>query len=256
MESRFFDTKSLPSGIVKALHAVGYRSPTVSVRVADDVSIFSCGGSGVRGFAVVVHEMHSPTREELWGSWGGPNPFTKPSGVDNPAERRTVPERGAVITGSSGRSVYAVVSVRGDVFRALVPAETQIAADMIASGASVDAVKSADPACAVTNGDSWVLACFAYKSAYRKEQIANLRDATNGVVGSDAHIDSLVARGFISRNKAGACSLTTSGRNARAKHEPYMPSWQQNAATRERNARWAMLLTGQELPTEESAVQP
>jgi hypothetical protein len=63
----------------------------------------------------------------------------------------------------------------------------------------------------VSERDGRILgACKSYTSAYRKEWFAR-----NKV--TDTELDALVSAGYLKKNKAGAISITTSGKNVATK---------------------------------------
>jgi len=64
------------------------------------------------------------------------------------------------------------------------------------------------------------------KSSYRPEYLDRLQEK-DGIEGSrarqattDREVESLIARGFLSRNKAGSVAITTEGRNAADPRQP------------------------------------
>jgi hypothetical protein len=126
--------------------------------------------------------------QEHVGSWGGANMFNPGNAVDLNRTTYPLPENGAIVDGHQGgdRPVYAVVTVHPSRLVKVLPAAKD-----------------------VTARQREILGCFIYKGGeYRKAELAR-----KGV--TPAELDELVAAGFISRNRAGAMSLTTDGRNAR-----------------------------------------
>jgi hypothetical protein len=163
----------------------------VAVEPAETFRLAGGFGNGYRGFAVAINMGTGETRG-LYGSWGGGNPFERKQ-VDNDDRAHPIPVNGAAFVGQEGggRPVSGKLYVRPDQVVALLPA--------------------ADP---VSDRERSLLAIFGgIKGGYRREYLAAAK-------ATEAELDALVARGFLARNKAGATSITTAGKNARGGQRP------------------------------------
>lgn len=180
---------ALPPALQRALASVGYRCKDIPISVRESCSVQAMGGDGYRSFVVIVN-MASGEYRTSYGSWGGANMFNPRNAVDLDDSLHVIPKDGAVIHGSEGGTsgVYATIDIS--------PAN---AALMLPAKASID------------ERDAKILGAMRYKpGAYRQGEIARAG-------GTAADIDRLVAGGFIKRNRAGACTLTTEGKNAAAR---------------------------------------
>lgn len=182
---------SLPSSIQAALKEAGYNRKDIQVNTAETVCPRPPSAQGKRGFtAVCVLADDSQEYKMTWGSWGGSNMFVKT--IDDVHENVDIPENVAFVMGTSsspGYPGYAYIYVHPkNMNPSLLPSEGS-----------------------VSEREAKILAIFrSLKSAYRKEYL-------DGMKASDEEITSLVSRGYLSRNKAGATAITTQGRNASAK---------------------------------------
>ena len=180
---------NLPTSLRNALAALHYTRPDIAIEARERTSIQVGGGDGKRGFACLV-DMATGTHTVSWGSWGGANVFNPGNAVDCDSAQHDIPPHGAVISGTTGggRPVYATITVHPASLAPLLPA-----------------------APAVTELEAKVLAIYAQlKSSARGEYLAAIPDA-------GAIVDSLVSRGYLDRNKAGATKITTTGRNSAAR---------------------------------------
>jgi hypothetical protein len=183
--------KELREPLRAALAAVGYGGRDVELVPATTVDPTVGGGDGMRGFVTVVN-LDTGVRQTVNGSWGGSNPFSH-SPVDQTTERIELPPNGAVVKGTRGyprtfATVYAHPSAVG--------------ANLLPSGAPADDV--------LTDADQQALYCFAAIKGgeYRRDEMRR-----RGV--TEEQVNSLVLRGYLKRNKAGATQITTKGKNAR-----------------------------------------
>jgi hypothetical protein len=175
----------LPGVLRKALKDVGYRSRDISVVPQVRVNLNPYAGDGERGFAVLVNLSTGATKT-VHGDWGGYSPAGGPS-IDRDRGEHPLPRDGVAIVGSSGgRGTYATIYVHPDSVVPLLPGDVEM-----------------------TDREAGILRSMGYTSSYRKELFADMK-----VQPSD--VDALVKRGWIARNKAGALSLTTAGKNAAA----------------------------------------
>ena len=180
----YVKTRELPDCLQNALRAVDYAKHDVQVLVKERESIGSCGGDGYRSFAVIVN-MSTGEYQIHQGSWGGANAFCPSNRVDHDFNDYTIPKDGAIITGYTGGA--------SGVTRATITLSPANVLPCLTQGEEL------------TKDEKEVLGIMrAYTSAYRKEALK----------GRTAIVDSLVGRGYLSRNKAGALSLTLKGKNA------------------------------------------
>lgn len=113
--------------------------------------------------------------------------FNPRNAVDLDTQDRAIPPGMGVVKGSEGERTFATVYLHPSNVAKYLPAP---------------------PAC--SERERTILGYMGYKSGYRRECLARMQPPCEPV-----EIDSLVERGFVSRNRAGATSLTTEGRNAR-----------------------------------------
>ena len=175
--------QSLPACLQSLLSSLGYHKPDVEVIAAESTYVDSITSVGSRAAFAVLNLATGESRI-LQGSWGGPNPFETTT-IDRLANGQyAIPPNGAVVKGVTGGHTWLQVYVRPDTMAPLLP-----------------------PAAKASDGQLAYL--FLLKSvvpSYRKEAIARV-----GVTVQD--IDSCVAAGWAKRNKAGATSITTEGKN-------------------------------------------
>ncbi len=201
---------SLPQNMRTLLHSLGYRRSDINCEAREKAHRHCGGGDGYRGF------FYSPETGVQYGSWGGANAFTKNS-VDgtNESDAYVVLRAGDFAvrgTEGGGQPVYASLYAHPD---------TIATSDGKPCGEHEDCRESAEiaAACAtarnrwaaprdVTDREKTLLSAVSMKSSYRREELRRIK-------ATDGEIDGLVSRGFVSRNKAGAMTLTTEGRNAR-----------------------------------------
>lgn len=182
----YSEISELPEVIQKGLKEVGYNRKDIKVEVREQVCIRPPSANGCRGFAVACLLDGSQEFRVTWGSWGGSNMFT--TTVDDVQESVPTPPNSAFIMGSSGgnKPTYAYLVIGpGNVNPQLLP-----------------------PAANVSDHEAKILAIFnQLKSSARKEYLGRMG-------AKSEEVDSLVERGYLKRNKAGATSITTQGRNA------------------------------------------
>ncbi len=185
----YVPVRELPDSLRAALSSVGYGRADIEVEARDSVSPRVGGGEGKRGFVLIVDLATGRTEEKL-GSWGGSNMFNPANAVDLDGNDYAIPEGVAVIKGTQGHP---------RVFAALYLSPVNVA-KMLPGPAET------------TERERYLLDCYAgLTSAGRKEHWARRR----GTAPTEAELDALVARGFVTRNRAGADAITTAGRNAR-----------------------------------------
>jgi len=181
----YIPTKTLPDSLRDALASVGYGRTDIEINVADHFSAPSAFGDGCRASAMVV-ELATGRREETQGSWGGANPFeAKP--IDQGGSC-ALPPGFAALTSSGFKNLWRLY-IHPQNAAPLLPARSEL-----------------------SPRDAWILGCFAgLTSAGRKDEF--VRHGRHGGPTPD-EISSLVARGLLKSNRAGACQITTEGRNS------------------------------------------
>lgn len=195
MKDLYVNVKEIPQALQDALQQIGYHRKDIQVKASEEVDVTCYGGDGMRGIAIAVDLASNRISNIARGSWGGPNPFeTNPLDVNGALTK--IPVNGAVITGieGGGKPTYAVVSVHPDSLAKWLP-----------SGGDD-----------VTEKESWALEIFAsLKSCARKDELDRYKITSQ-------EIDGLVERGYLKRNKSGATSITTKGKNKRSGRLPYV----------------------------------
>lgn len=183
--------RDLPQPVQSLLGSLGYHRSDVEVIASETVSPLCSGGAGRRGFFAAL-DLAEPARVQVTrGSWGGATMFSPTNAVDLDSTERPVRPGVVFVKGYEGGQVSAVIYAHpATLVKALpAPAET-------------------------SPRERWILAVVdGLISSYRKEYLAR-----GGV--QPAELDALVARGLLKRNKVGAISITTKGRNARGDAQP------------------------------------
>jgi hypothetical protein len=185
----YVQTKELLPALQDALKSVRYGAKDIRLEPAEKVDSYSEGDRGSRGFLIVLN-LDTGERKHMRGSWGGGNMFVS-SLVDSGSEMAELPINGAVIKGTMGYPrTFATIYAHPSAIGRFLPA-------------------GADDRDELTQEELQALYCFvAIKGGeYRRDELR--RREVN-----DATVDSLVSRGFLKRNKAGATSVTTAGKNA------------------------------------------
>lgn len=180
--------QSLPFPIQTALRKVGYARKDISVESRESVVLSDNGSDGCRAFTMFV-DLASGVSKLEWGSWGGPNIFSAPA-VDRDNRSYPVPSNVAIIRGSEGgnRPVYATIVVSPSNMLLALPSGNE-----------------------VTEREKTILGQFrGLTSAGRKDEWARYPKSKP----TEQEIDALVTRKLLARNKAGAISITTDGKNA------------------------------------------
>lgn len=183
--------KNLPESVRRALNTLGYHRPDIDVSASESVSLNGASGDGHRCFACIMNLATGEYRI-THGSWGGPNMFSPTNPVDTDEQQYAIPPDGAIIKGSSGAKTFARIYVRPETLAPMLPAAQSVTAEEVAALYCHKALKGGEG---------------------RRAELARY-----GV--SAACLDGLVSRGFLKRNAAGACQITTEGRNALAPHCP------------------------------------
>ena len=177
----YIATNQLPESIQSALKLVSYNKKDIQVLVKEQESLICSGGDGMMGFAILVN-LSTNENQIMRGSWGGANPFNPTNQVDLNDKLYTIPENGAVIKGHEGNGVFATV----------ILSPKNIVSNILTEDSSL------------SNDEKTVLGYFKYTSSYRKPLLENKKEL----------VSKLIDAGYISKNKAGAMSLTLKGKNA------------------------------------------
>lgn len=176
----------LPHTIQSALSKLGYHKKDISFEVVETVSPQVSGGSGSRGFCVILDIVSGQSWAKV-GSWGGSNFFNPDNAVDLDSTSYKIPNNVAVIKGSQGNDrVFATLYLApGNVIKAL-PASVELDERL-----------------------RWILYGFkGLTSAGRKYEYE-----TNNDKPSANDLKTLVDMGLLKQNKAGSCQITTEGKN-------------------------------------------
>jgi hypothetical protein len=181
----FVSVRELPPCLQRALESVQYGAKDVALVAAETVCLLDPGGQGRKGFAVLVN-LETGERKKLEGSWGGANMFNPSNSVDLDRADYTLPPGGAVVQGSIGYPrTFARILLHPTNLVPLLPPKPEL-----------------------SDRQQRIMRMYnGYTSAYRKEELTRMKV-------TPAEIDDLVAKGLLSRNKAGATQITTAGKNA------------------------------------------
>lgn len=173
----------LPDTVRRILREVSYGKSSIAVRSSTKFRFAQPYGDGYQSFAIYLNMVTGDSKVQE-SAWGGPNRYA----LDNSRPDETVhkiPMNGGVVSGQrgGGRPVSATLYVNPSNMPKSLPAGD-----------------------ALSEHEIKVMVAFrSYTSAYRKEKLK----------ASDDHvIDSLIARGLLKRNKAGATGITDAGKNA------------------------------------------
>lgn len=184
---RYIKVSELPESIKRALSSAGYFGKDIRVEVKERMEPRPPSADGRKGFVAICRLDDSNEFEIRWGSFGGINPFTKT--VDNIEGVIDIPRDVAIVTGLSsagtGYPAYATIHVSPmNMNPTLLPASSDL-----------------------SDREKMILAIFKMlKSSARPGYLKEMK-ATN------EEIEGLISRGFLKRNKAGAISITTEGKN-------------------------------------------
>jgi hypothetical protein len=182
------EVKDLTPAIRKALEGVRYGARDIEVLPAETFTPYSEGGRGQRGFTLVLN-LETGESKTVRGSWGGSNMFVQ-SPVDHSTEALPLPQTGVVIKGTTGhpRTFATIYAHPAAVGRFLPSGDDEV----------------------LTDEEQQAIYCFAgiKGGEYRRQELIRRRV-------SPGTVDSLVERGYLKRNRAGATQITTKGKNAR-----------------------------------------
>jgi len=172
----------LPTLIFEALKARGYNKKDIEVKAKNSVSISVGGWEGKRGYTDVIN-MRTRSIVQHTGSWGGPNIFSHRNKVDMSDSNIEITPDTVIIQGYSGYKPLASCYCHESWLSRFGSTATE----------------------ETTEREKKVLGWFvSYKASYRKPWVdAEPPELING----------LVNRGLLKRNRAGALSITTAGKN-------------------------------------------
>jgi hypothetical protein len=175
-------TNQLPEIIQSILKELSFNKKDIVVNIKEEESLFCASGDGRRGFVVLVN-LSTNDYKIMRGSWGGANPFNPNNQVDLNDNYYKIPDNAAVIKGMEGNGVSASVTFSpSNIVKNILPMEFDLSKEELL-----------------------VLGYFrGYKSSYRKTLL----------LGKDDMVNKLIEQGYLSKNKAGATSLTLKGKNA------------------------------------------
>lgn len=181
----YLPTKDLPESIRAALRSVGYGGADIDVTVGETFTAPGSYGAGHRGRVFVV-DLATGRSEYAQGSYGGDNPFSS-NPVDS-NEKSPLPPGFAALT--SGHSKIWHLHINPANAAAWLPTAPD-----------------------VSPREKWLLWAYTgLTSAGRKDEFE--RKGPGGGPSQD-EISTLVARGLLKQNKAGAVQITTEGKNVR-----------------------------------------
>lgn len=201
----YVKVRELPDSVQSLLTRIGYGRPDISVSTAPTFSMFCSGGDGYRE-SVHVLNLANGEAMSFTGSWGGANMFapSRSNPVDSDDTPRPILPNMVVVNArqGGGRPVYASLTVAPDTLVPLLPAPTTDLTD--------DEAKLLKVLVGVKPGEYRKQAIFgAYEGVRRFGR--QLTEADYRAI-----VASLASKGLVKVNKAGAVTVTTEGKNARA----------------------------------------
>lgn len=184
----YVTVKELGNSVIQALKSVSYGRADILIEATEQVDGSVAGGSGRRGFIIILN-VDTGQWERKMGSWGGSSPFST-SPVDAGESMIAIPVNGIVIKGTVGNGTWATIYANPQAMGRMLP--------------------SGEPADELSDADQQALYCFGSIKGgeYRRDEMRRRN------VSEDT-VDSLVERGYLKRNRAGATQITTAGKNAR-----------------------------------------
>lgn len=182
--------KDLPEIVQQALDGVNFHKKDISVNTSETVTLGGGGGGdGHRSFVVLI-DLDAERVQTLHGSWGGANMFNRTNAVDLDDQAHALPQNGLAIVGSMGGGIPVMARIH-------IPAS--MAAKILTAG------PVGEP---LTKVELDALSIFVGYKAFARPEYLSRAGVTTAI------LDSLVERGFLKRNRAGATSITTQGKNA------------------------------------------
>lgn len=205
--------KELPPSLRAALKSVGFRRSDITVTPVETIQMSGAYGKGYRAFIVLVN-LATGKHDVKYGSWGGANMFTQ-SAVDTDRKEYPIPPNGAAIKGQEGggRPTMASIYVNPQAIAAMLPATEKLTDEekrfldmwegLTSAGRKYEFERMMQ--------DAYFSVKPGFSPEGRKEALRAEQEKKREI---EAMIDSLVKRGLLARNKAGATKITTKGRNA------------------------------------------
>jgi len=189
MTTQYVEVAELPATLQRALKAVGYDRTDISMQASESYTPAGGSGQGQRRFVMAVN-LATGERQEHWGSWGGANMFNPTNAVDLDTSERPIDPGFAVIEGNQGEKTYAYLRLHPSNVVALLP-----------------------PKCELSERQLALLDVYAGLNSRGRKEYFDRRPKS---VPTEDELAELVALGVITRNKAGAVTVTTKGRNSRS----------------------------------------
>ena len=179
----------LPETLQEALRAVDYHAKDVRVEARESVCVQVFANDGARAICSAVN-LETGGRNLQFGSWGGPNPYEQRQ-LDSDRRDHAIPVNGAVILGETDwrrKTPFVTVYIHPDNFAKLIPEKLEISLKQ-----------------------KFLLTLYRdHNSAGRKCELERLPPSFP-VETINQELETLK---LIKRNKRGAISLTTEGKNA------------------------------------------
>lgn len=179
--SLYLNINDLPTLVFEALKARGYTRKDIQLKARDKVTMSLGGWDGKRGYCDVI-QLDCQSISQNTGSWGGANAFNPTNRVDLSDEPISIGPKTVVIQGYEGYKPMATCYCHSDLLNSY--------------GSMTE--EASERECKVLG---WFV---QYKASYRKPWV----DAEPPEL-----IDGLVSKGWLKRNRAGALSITTQGKN-------------------------------------------
>jgi hypothetical protein len=185
----YVPTKELPQSVKDALKSVGYDRRDIGIVASETVSVGQGGGDGRRSFYAIVSLDGLVEPKVEYGSWGGANPFEMKR-VDHDQVNHPIHPGYAVIVGSEsgGTRVYATMHLHPSNLAPLLPAKAEISDRL--RGILKDFV--------------------SLTSAGRKAEWEIYNTSSKP---TSEELETLIGMDLLKKNKAGAVSITTKGKN-------------------------------------------
>jgi len=183
--------RDLPRVVQQALKSVGYHKTDVELVPSET---FTRGGGsafeGNRAYNVFVNLKTNKYQSE-YGSWGGSNAFEQ-KGADVDTAKRPLPDGILHIQGEGGgRGNFARIYVNPQTLAPLMPAAEEVTDEEQKAIRIIDGIKS----------------------SYRDDEFRRARLGPYSL--NNPIIQSLLSKGMVKTNRAGAIMITTKGKNAR-----------------------------------------
>jgi hypothetical protein len=182
----YIPIQQLPQAIQSMLRTLGYNKADIDIQGAESISPANDGSQGSRAYFAVIN-LATGERNVTHGSWGGANAFNPNNAVDLDQTPHAIPENVVAIKGCAGHLNMATLYVNPANLQKFLPEKTAVTADEL----------------------TLLVMYSRLTSAGRKDEIAR-----RGLKNVEATVASLVAKGLLKQNKAGATQITTAGKNA------------------------------------------